>query len=91
MKTKKEIGIERVKIVSEIYKDNMVLDFQTVENDEIFSLDISKNTIHYTCVFVEECGCCDGIEETSDDLDIYLGYMSENEFNEFVEHVRNIK
>ena len=52
---------------------------------------ISKNTIHYTCVFVEECGCCEGFEENSDDLDIYLGYMSESEFNEFIEHIRNIK
>jgi hypothetical protein len=88
---KKEIGIERIKVISEIYKDNTMLDFQTHENDTIFSLDIDKNEIHYTYTFLEECGCCDRTEEDYDDLDIYLGYMSESEFNEFVEHIKEIK
>ena len=88
---RKELGIERIKVISEIYKDNMVLDFQTVENDTIFNLDISKNKVYYTYIFIEECGCCDGMDEGDDDLDMYLGYMSESEFNEFVEHIRNVK
>lgn len=88
---RKELGIERIKVISEIHKDNMDLDFQTVENDTIFNLDISKNKVYYTYVFVEECGCCDSMDKDDDDLDMYLGYMSESEFNEFVEHIRNVK
>ena len=88
MKTEIDIGKERIDKFLDIFTSPKKIDFFTEESHSIYDLSVEKNEIYYRVVEVLECHCCDDWVDKESNLDWYIGFMSENEFNEFIESMK---
>ena len=88
---KKQLGIDRVEVLKGILPDNLQISYDTdgdVETShEITYIDIDKNLIYYQYYITHECGCCGGFEDETDNLDAYLAYLSQADFEGLVKNI----
>lgn len=88
---RKQLGIERVEILKGILPDNLQISYdtegETETSHEITYIDIPKNQIHYRYYVTHECGCCGGFEDEFEELDGYLGYLSQADFDGLVKNI----
>ena len=84
-------NIEKLKELFPNYIGN--LDFEILDkhgdvSDEITYIDVPENKIEYLIYFVAECGCCTDSSHETDDLDAFLEYMSDNDFNNLLKDLK---
>ena len=77
---------------SEIFKDKFpefkgVVNFKTIDNDQINFIDVEANRVEYTYTYVMNCGCCVDVESDVETLEFMLDDMSDGEFEELCEDV----
>ena len=61
--------------------------FFTEDCETITDLCVETNQIWYWKSFTASCGCCSEIVEDIEDLDWFIDYMSETDFNELITHI----
>ena len=77
---------------SEIFKDKFpefkgVVNFKTIDNDQINFIDVEANRVEYTYTYVMNCGCCTDVESDVETLGFMLEIMEDGEFEELCEDV----
>ena len=76
---------ERISTLKETYTETQRIYFFTENAEQIYGIDIDNNTIYYSVSVTLNCGCCGDIEHREDNLDWFIGYMSECDFNDFID------
>ena len=77
---------------SEIFKDKFpefkgVVNFKTIDNDQINFIDVEANRVEYTYTYVMNCGCCTDVESDVETLGFMLEIMEDGEFEELCSEV----
>ena len=78
---------ERLQKISEIYKPYQNINFFTNDCETIFSIDPESDTCEYFVTVTSSCGCCGENEIRETELSRILEFMSEIEFQEFIQHI----
>lgn len=79
---------DRVRKIYELYDQTRFKSYFTEDCETITSIDCENNTIHYYFSYVEECGCCSNIEEKESDLDWFITYMSDSDFEGLITELK---
>jgi hypothetical protein len=80
---------KRILLLKEVYEENQTIDFFTEDAERIYDINIDDNIICYTVSVTLGCGCCGDYEQRTNELDWFIFYMSESDFNDFIEHIKN--
>ena len=79
----------RKELLKKFYKNNDFLGYYTDDSENIIRIDLEEEIVYYNVSFTGRCGCCMEIEERENNLDDFLKYMSDSDFEELIEELKN--
>lgn len=65
------------------------LDFYTEHCETITFIDVESNRIEFIKSITLSCGCCGEYEQFDDDLDHFIGFLSDSDFQELTDILKN--
>lgn len=79
----------RKELLKKFYKNNDFLGYYTDDSENIIRIDLEEEIVYYNVSFTALYGCCMEIEERENNLDDFLKYMSDSDFEELIEDLKN--
>lgn len=79
----------RKELLKKFYKNNDFLGYYTDDSENIIRIDLEEEIVYYNVSFTATCGCCMEIEERENNLDDFLKYMSDSDFEELIKELKN--
>ena len=77
----------KIEQLKEVLIPGKTIHFFTEDAETIFSIDIESDTIEYFVSVTAACGCCGEYEDREMGLTDFLGYMSDEDFQELLKHL----
>ena len=82
---------EKIQLLKEVAPEGFQFSdcFFTEDCENITDICIETNQIWTWKSFTASCGCCSDTTEDIEDLDWFIDHMSETDFDEFIEWIKN--
>ena len=88
---KYELGDEHLLKIKKVFKPGQRVNFLTEFSETIYFICPETDRCQYYKTVTASCGCCGDIEEREEDLSYILEYMTDEDFNDFVEHIKELQ
>ena len=77
----------KIEQLKQVFVPGKTIKFFTEDAETIFSIDVESDSIEYFVSVTAACGCCGEYEDREMGLTDFLGYMSDEDFQELLKHL----